>query len=454
MVKQGFLLKLTLIILSIVYAPNFCVLAKDGKNEASLIVSGVGKTKDIATEIALRSAIEQSFGVFVSANTSILNDELIKNEIATVASGNIKKYEYLSESIIDGEYSVLLKATVSIDNLITYAESKGSSAVFDGQKYLMNERIKELRKLNTMKAYVNMCEQVIPMFDNAYDYRIKLGAVKNYTIPVTITVLSNAVSDQIHTFVSNTFRNIAICVREEDLSDSDPNLYHGFFERNIYGQRRVMHFAYNYYKYGEVGGYNILASLKMLASLFNFQIEEIDNPSRVSKIQLSKFMAYDKHENSYGDLGRVMLSIKTPTATCDMRLECDKNHYWRSYSNSRWENNIKIKFSHYGINDDYVSTDKQSLYNLLRLITKDEKESNLNCEDYWLTVCPDLNKYFLKKKNKGMEQEILEISFNYYVPKDEMFNFKGLKVSRNPQPIDVYKVIDIGKFINELEKRI
>ena len=35
--------------------------------------------------MALRSAIEQAFGTFVSANTTILNDEVVKDEIARLA---------------------------------------------------------------------------------------------------------------------------------------------------------------------------------------------------------------------------------------------------------------------------------------------------------------------------------------------------------------------------------
>ena len=59
------------------------------KKEATLTVFGNGKTKDEATKLALRSAIEQAFGGFVSSNTQILNDNLISDEIATVSSGNV-----------------------------------------------------------------------------------------------------------------------------------------------------------------------------------------------------------------------------------------------------------------------------------------------------------------------------------------------------------------------------
>ena len=64
----------------------------------TLVVNGTGQTKEEATRNALRSAIEQAFGTFVSANTEVLNDELIKDEIVTVSSGNIVSYKELSLS--------------------------------------------------------------------------------------------------------------------------------------------------------------------------------------------------------------------------------------------------------------------------------------------------------------------------------------------------------------------
>ena len=73
----------------------FPLILQAQPKEVSLIVTGEGATKEEATNNALRSAVEQAFGVFVSANTEILNDELIKDEIATISSGNIKSLGWI-----------------------------------------------------------------------------------------------------------------------------------------------------------------------------------------------------------------------------------------------------------------------------------------------------------------------------------------------------------------------
>jgi hypothetical protein len=99
--------------------------ASDDKT-VTLTVSGTGKTLEEARLNALRSAIEQAFGAFISSKTEILNDNLIKDEIVSVASGNVQKYDVVSQiEIPNTGYAITLSATVSISKLTSFAESKG-----------------------------------------------------------------------------------------------------------------------------------------------------------------------------------------------------------------------------------------------------------------------------------------------------------------------------------------
>lgn len=52
-----------------------CISQSDSNgatDDVTLVVSGDGANKEEATKVALRSAIEQVYGTFVSANTSIV----------------------------------------------------------------------------------------------------------------------------------------------------------------------------------------------------------------------------------------------------------------------------------------------------------------------------------------------------------------------------------------------
>lgn len=149
------LLKLLLVILTATI--SLAAYAAD-KDEITLTVTSDGATKDEAIKNALRTAIEQAYGAFVSANTTILNDELVKDEIVTVSNGSIKEYKILSEYEKGGGsgYSVTANATVSLPHLITYAKNHGSECEFAGNTFGMEMKLFKLQKENELKAIYNL----------------------------------------------------------------------------------------------------------------------------------------------------------------------------------------------------------------------------------------------------------------------------------------------------------
>lgn len=150
------------------------VMVAQSVDDVTLVVSGDGVTKSDAITAALRSAIEQAYGVFVSANTEILNDELIKDEIATVSSGNVKSYKELGCAVTaDGSlYMVTLEAVVSVKQLAQYAASKGASCEFAGAVLDQTLKLLELNKRNTQIAFDNMLKQLELIAPFLYDYEL------------------------------------------------------------------------------------------------------------------------------------------------------------------------------------------------------------------------------------------------------------------------------------------
>ncbi|WP_278626249.1 hypothetical protein [Parabacteroides gordonii] len=151
---------------------NAAITAKD---EVTLTVSADGANKDEAIKSALRSALEQTYGVFISSNTSLLNDELVKDEIVTVSSGNIKKYkELISEMLPNGRMYVTLQVTVSVSKLVTYAKSKGATVEFDGASLYMNIQMEKLNTKSQDEVLKNLAIQVKSLLYNGYDYSLKV----------------------------------------------------------------------------------------------------------------------------------------------------------------------------------------------------------------------------------------------------------------------------------------
>lgn len=167
MVKKIFIVLVAVILATRVSAQSV--------NEVTLIVSGDGTTKEEARLSALRDAIEQAYGTFVSANTSILDDEVIKDEIVTVSSGNIQKYTELGTMLLpNGNTSITLQATVSVSKLITYAQSKGSECEFAGETFATNLKLDKLNRENAEKAINQLIEQLQPLIPDMFEFQLKV----------------------------------------------------------------------------------------------------------------------------------------------------------------------------------------------------------------------------------------------------------------------------------------
>ena len=131
------------------------VFSQTTENTVTLTTSGTGKTLEEAKNHALRSAIEQAFGAFVSSKTEILNDQIVSDQITSVSSGNIQKFEIKSESKLPNDiWCTTLTATVSIDKLISFVQSKGVSVEIKGGLFALN--VKQ-QILNEKAEIENMC---------------------------------------------------------------------------------------------------------------------------------------------------------------------------------------------------------------------------------------------------------------------------------------------------------
>ena len=67
-------------------------------NTINITTTGTGLTKNNAINDALRNALEQTYGGFISSKTNITNDELFNDEVVAITSGEIHDYELISET--------------------------------------------------------------------------------------------------------------------------------------------------------------------------------------------------------------------------------------------------------------------------------------------------------------------------------------------------------------------
>lgn len=179
----------------------------------TLVTSGTGDTKEEATKNALRSALEQTYGAFVSANSQVVNDELVKDEIVSISTGNIVSYEELS-FIDSNPKQVTVSAVVSISRLQTYAQNKGMSAELAGNTFAMNLKMEELNKKNQDVALKHMLEQTKVMAQNLFDYELDVGdpekTPNGVQVPVTIRIKANNNTISYYDYFHKTLTSLAV----------------------------------------------------------------------------------------------------------------------------------------------------------------------------------------------------------------------------------------------------
>lgn len=266
----------------------------------TLVVSGEGSTKEEATKNALRSAIEQAFGTFVSANTNVINDELVRDEIVTVSSGNIQAFKEISSMEVDGMKSVTLQATVSIGKLISYAQNKGMQAELAGASFAMNKKIRQLNKVNEEKAMEHLMEQLDQIAaQGLYDYKIETSDPRNSyhvsgynSLEVIITATINDNGNNYLKTLKQTLASLELTSLEEYRNANEEYYDLRIYSKstpNAQGNLEGVYVLRNPVRYSKGAAYPIAHFINR--SLLNFIIK--DNLGNVYQIVYKKDNYYD-----------------------------------------------------------------------------------------------------------------------------------------------------------------
>jgi hypothetical protein len=172
-------------------------------NTVMLIVSGQGKNTEESRNNALHSAIEQAFGSYISSNTTILNDQVIKDEIVSVSNGNIQKYEIINETNLSNGYSATtLKVIVSINKLTTFCVSKGIKVEFEGGLFAANIKLQQLQEKNELISWKSTYDILMHIVEQSFEKEIKVLE------PVLLTEDKWKISININFKTNKNFENI------------------------------------------------------------------------------------------------------------------------------------------------------------------------------------------------------------------------------------------------------
>ena len=230
--------------------------------ELDITVSGSGIDKEAAIKDALRSALEQTYGAFVSTSTKIQNDKLMSDEIVSLSRGNIKNYNILSENqLTNGHWYVLLHATVNINQLAKYVKGGGATVEVDMNAFNAKVLLEEMNAKAERRIIENLIAEIESI--ELWNYTLELDepAVSDdkYLISGIIKVKCNANTIMAVKLITDVFSELDIDNHPEN-KVKGRDYYHyisnyfpqGVTLRNVYSNG-LLHYSRSFY--GDLPGW-------------------------------------------------------------------------------------------------------------------------------------------------------------------------------------------------------
>ena len=275
--------------LSIILFLNFSfynLYSQDADKTITITVSGSGKTQEEAKQVALRSAIEQAFGTFISSKTEVLNDKIVSDDIASVANGNIQTYSILNATLLpDKSWGVTVRAIVSVSKLTSFVEAKGVKVEVNGNLFSLNIQQQIINEQNEINSINNLTTLLRQSMLTAFDFSIESGNPKSidsknldWVVPLTIEAKVNSNYEIIRDYILKTFEDLSLNPDEIEtyknlskaiypISFNINNNTNTFFLRNEISVKKIKQFASTMHNYSEL--FTVFCGSQELSSVFN-----------------------------------------------------------------------------------------------------------------------------------------------------------------------------------------
>ncbi len=106
-----------LVVLPALALAQATIVVKEAEGEAAIVNKDEPKAFEEARQSALRAAVEQAAGVRIDADTVVVNNQLVRDQVFANTSGYVKSFEVLSKQSDKGVVKVKVKAQVITDAL-------------------------------------------------------------------------------------------------------------------------------------------------------------------------------------------------------------------------------------------------------------------------------------------------------------------------------------------------
>ena len=217
--------KIIFIIILLIFAKSKGYTQSD--NTVVITTIGSGSSYESAKVNALRSALEQVSGAYLTANTLIINDKLISDNISTITTGSINKYEVLGQIVSNNQFFVTIKSEILPNKFAAFVSGKtGSSVTVKGGLYAANIKqlnLNEKAELESVKRLSDLYSSLL--FESIY-FDVKPGSpveankikkynpIQYYILPLDVKIRFTPLSDSANKYLKVNLKKISLLESE------------------------------------------------------------------------------------------------------------------------------------------------------------------------------------------------------------------------------------------------
>lgn len=172
-------------------------------NDVMIKSSGSGRNKQEATLSALRFALADAYGTYISSRSSINTDDLFTDETVMVTNGYIKSYKEINYN--ESTKTITLNVIVSIDKLNKYVNNHGSSVSINGASLIANKDVACSNNKSVHISFNHVLEKLTDISTKCYNYKLDIDEPIIYGNKVILNIRIKCIDNITQ---QNTFKTI------------------------------------------------------------------------------------------------------------------------------------------------------------------------------------------------------------------------------------------------------
>lgn len=212
--------KIIFAILILVLVPKILAQTNDVTDAVNVKVICKGNSETAAITEGLRSALTQTAGVFISSNTTIINDQMTNDQTTMINNGSIIGYKVIEKLVLDDQYTLTLDVAVSVNKLGSFVKNSGGETELQGGLFAANIKLNELNENAEKQSIKDLLEISNTLINKSFNYNIVNGEPTNvggkWSVPLRINIIKNENWENFIKFFYGTLNQIGMIDSEID----------------------------------------------------------------------------------------------------------------------------------------------------------------------------------------------------------------------------------------------